>query len=114
MQIATTTCTNKIGVFNVDNYGSSVIREFEHDPSDYFVMNPTGYINLTDGGEFNFYYQDQGNGYSGGGGAVVTGTECRTEVNDYIAILYIPTFLILISMIILITLQIFKYPNPWK
>jgi len=45
---------------------------------------------------------------------VIKEYECDILVDDYIAILYTPIFLILIAMIIMIALKIFEFRNPWK
>jgi len=45
---------------------------------------------------------------------VMLSWNCNTIVNDYIAILYLPVFLILIGIIVMITLKIFEFKNPWR
>lgn len=98
MQIATTTC--RVLHFTETEAASNTSQLLEWLPESQVFVDIATVTNSADNWEHT--------------GFITLSEECSTVVNDYIAILYTPIFLILIGLIILITLKIFEFRNPWK
>lgn len=97
MQIATTTCnTSELGLA-VQNSGLVI---YEKNDSNWVYKEDNTINDGESSSPVNQWFINQ--------------KECTTEINDYISILYIPIFLILFFMIILIMLKIFNFKNHWK
>lgn len=94
MQIATTTCNFKVGTGS----GTTVPVPVAYDMGQpgTFAWPVAGYVGT--GLQYRADVREV----------------CITEINDYISILYIPAFLTIFLLVILVMLKIFDFKNHWK